>query len=809
MAERSGPVGVPPAAPGLLGRAGELAERSRSADASGLVGRAGELAELSVAASGVLARSRLGLVLVAGEAGAGKTALAEEFTTHLAGQGWTTGWGSNPDDDGLPTAWPWTQILAALPGPTPEPDVTADPAVARFRWHRVVSAHLARHAPLLLVLDDLHWAGAETLALLASMVTDPVPGPVLALATYRTTDVPARLTDFLGRVARAEPTRLYLGGLPQADTAELVRATIGSEVDAATARVVQRRSGGNPFFVRELARLLDAGGDLAAVPAGVRDVVRYRVATLPAAVQSVLRQAAVLGPEIDLDLLPGDVLDAAEVAVTRGFLVEHGPGRFRFAHALVRDTLYQDLSHSRRARWHAAFAESIERRRPDDVEALAHHFLHGENAHKGVPYACAAAEQAERRFAPHQAARLWRAALNHTDADARARLTMVMGLVRALSVTGELVEARHWRSEALTLAETVADPALTARVLAAFDVPAVWTEHDDPELARRIAGITERTLAELPANEAAVRSRLLSTLALELRNTGGASAGAAAREAEALARELGDPAVLAFALNARFMQSFERAGLARERAAIGAELVELAGRHALVTFEVLGHLILVQACAARADFAAADRHATAADRLGVDYEIPLVSVLTEWYRTLRAAVAGEPVEAAYGAAATRLAGTGMTGMSDGILGLALLCDRLRRDLPPRPEEFGGYEPWCRPLVLLAAGDLDGARALAIPPSPRDLLFEVRTCLHAITAIRLDDRPAMARLYTDLEPAADELAGAGSGLVTLGPVARYLGDLVTALGHDGGDHYRQATIVVGRSRIRGTTDVSSG
>lgn len=755
-----------------------------------IVGRAGERAQVSAAAAAVTRRGQVGLVLVAGEAGAGKTALAEVVSAHLAEEGWTTAWGSNPDDDGLPAAWPWAQVLAALPGPAPEPVVGGDPAVARFHWHRAVSAHLARHAPLLLVLDDLHWAGEETLALLASLVTEP--GAVLVVGTYRTTDVPARLAHFLGRVARAEPTRVYLGGLPIEATTQVVSAITG-DIDPATARVIHRRSGGNPFFVRELARLLVAGGDLAAVPAGVRDVVRYRFATLPDDVQAVLRHAAVLGLEIDLDLLPG-VLDALETATERGFLVELGPGRFRFAHALVRDTLYQDLSHSRRVRWHAAIAEALERSRPDDVEALAHHFLHAEDPARGGRYARAAAEQAERRFAPHQAARLWRTALDNAGDDPRERLTLLMGLVRALAVSGALASARQHRAEALRLAETVDEPALTARVIAAFDVPAVWTESDDPVLARRIAAVTERIL---PVSSGAVRSRLLSTVALELRNTGGERAHAAAVEAEAIARGLDDPAVLAFALNARFMQSFGRAGRARERAGLGVELVELAARHELVTFEVLGHLILVQANSALADFAAADRHADAASRLGETYEIPLVSVLIDWYHAMRAVAAGKPAEAAYRAAAVRLEDTGMTGMSDGMLGLALLCDRVQRGEPARPDEFGGYEPWCRPLVRPDEG-------ATVPPSPRDLLFEARTCLHALIAIRQDDRPTMARLYTELEPAADELAGAGSGLLTLGPVAHYLGDLAAALGRDteAAEHHRHAAeITRGRPPAR--------
>jgi DNA-binding SARP family transcriptional activator len=782
------------AADPVTGRAGPPPAGAGGPDGA-FVGRDAELGQLLRAAESVRARGRLGLVLLAGEAGAGKTALAGVFSRRLAARGWSTAWGSNPDDDGLPAAWAWTTVLAALPGVAPRPDDgSGDAAMARFRWHRAVGEYLGRHAPLLVVLDDLHWAGEEGLALLASLVAEPVPRPVVVLATYRTTDVPPRLGGLLGRVARAEPFRVYLGGLSREAVGELAVAVSGRRVDAGTAAVLHQRSGGNPFFVRELARLLDGGLD--AVPAGVRDVVRYRLATLPAPVQEVLRKASVLSGEVDLEVL--DELDALETAVEKGFLVEVGAGRFRFVHALVRDTLYQDLSRSRRARWHAELAAVIEHRRPEDVEALAHHHLHaGTDPDAVVRYARAAAERAEHRFALHEAARLWRAALDHAGHDRDDRLDLVVGLGRTLALTGRLAEARRLRADALV---TGGDPVRTAQVLTAFDVPALWTDHDDPGLARRVADVAEHTLAALPPHETALRSRLLSTIALELRTAGGDRARAAAHEAAALARDLDDPAVLAFALNARFMQSFDRPGRAPDRLRIGTELVALAARHGLVTFEVLGHLVLVQAHAALADLTAGDRHAAAADRLGTDHGIPLVTVFTGWYRALRATVRGEPAEAAYRAAASGLPDSGMTGMDDGLLGLALLCDRVHRGEPPRDADFGAHEPWCRPLVLLAEGRTADARAAVVPPAPHDLLYEARTCLHALVAVAVGDRRAMARLYADLLPAADELAGAGSGLLTLRPVAHYLGALAAALGRpaDAAAHHRHARAVSARA-----------
>ncbi|QWF83283.1 BTAD domain-containing putative transcriptional regulator [Amycolatopsis sp. CA-230715] len=777
----------------------EPALSAPAVDAPGprLVGREGETARLDEAAATVVERGKPGLVLVSGDAGAGKTALTEAFAARLAAAGWITAWGTNPEGEGLPAAWPWTRILGALGAGDALPDGAED----RFHWHRAVGARLASAAhgsPVLLALDDLHWAGEETLALLAFLVAEPV-GPVLVVATYRTTDVGAPLADFLGRAARVEPVRVYLGGLPVAAVSELVHATSGLDPDEATVEAIRRRSGGNPFFVRELARLL-ATDSLASVPPGVREVVRYRVAKLPEPVKAVLRLASVIGADLDLDLLAefngGDALDEVETATERGFLTERGPRRFRFAHALVRETLYHDLSRSRRARWHDRIGEAIERVRPDDVDSLAHHFLAAENP-KAVRYARVAAERAERRFAPHEAARLWQAALtahdNFGDHDVRSRLDLIMGRVRALAVTGALAEARRHRGDAIATADGLGDPELTARVIGAFDVPAIWTEHDDHDLAARIAEVTERTLAALPPGPTAERGRLLATLALELRNTGGDRAREAAAEAERIARELGEPTLLAFALNAAFMQSFDRAGLAPRRVRIGEELVDLATRHSLVGFEVLGHLVLVQAHSALAEFAAADRHAEAVAALGADHELPLVGVFVDFYAALRAAVGGRAAEAesAYRRAGARLSGSGMSGMDNGILPFALLCLRLQQGLAPDTDgvDFGAYQPWCRP-----------GNPAEIPVSPDDLLREARDCLHATVAIGLDDGSAMAGLYARLLPAADEVAGAGSGILTLRPVAHYLGDLASALGRreDAADHYRHALVVAERA-----------
>ncbi|MGA5504993.1 AfsR/SARP family transcriptional regulator [Streptomyces umbrinus] len=367
----------------------------------------------------------------------------------------------------------------------------------------------------------------------------------------------------------------------------------------------------------------------------------------------------------------------------------------------------------------------------------------------------------------------------------RARLESTVGLIRNLAVTGGegLAEARHHRTAAITAAEEFADPELTARVIGAYDVPAIWTRADDPSAAEHIVAVAERTLAALPTGpHDTARCRLLATIALETRGAPGPRGPEAAREAEALARRLDDPALLAFALNGRFMQSFTRAGLAPQRDAIGAELVELAVRHGLVTYEILGHLIRLQARAALADFAAADTHAATADRLAERHELPLVGVFTEWYGALRLSATGEPAraEAACRAAAARLDGAGMPGLERGLLPLALLCLRLTHGLPPDPDpraDWGPHRPWAEPFTLIAEGRHTEARTAlrALPEPPHDLLHEAYCALEAEAALRLDDRTVLERARTRLRPAAAELAGAGSGLLTLGPVERYLTD----------------------------------
>lgn len=377
---------------------------------------------------------------------------------------------------------------------------------------------------------------------------------------------------------------------------------------------------------------------------------------------------------------------------------------------------------------------------------------------------------------------------------ARGRLESTVGLLRLLALTGGrgLEAAQEQRMAAIAAAEQLGDPELTARVIGLYDVPGVWTQLDHPDRSALVVAAAERTLTALPPSAPpATRARLLATVAMESRGARSPRPAQAAAEAERLARGLADPGLLAFALNARWTQTFHRAGLAPERDAIGAELVAVSAAHGLPAFEILGRLVRMQARAGLGDFAAADAHAEVLDELARRHERPLVGVFTRWYRALRLAAAGgesafDEADAAYVDAATLLEGAGMPGVERGLLPLARLCLRVWHDraLPVFAEDtdWGPYAPWARPWTLLAAGrSREAAEALAaVPEPPPGLLLEALWCLTGRAALLMGDRTAMARARAALAPAAGELAGAGSGMLTVGPVVLHLAALDAAL-----------------------------
>ncbi|HEX5945637.1 MAG TPA: BTAD domain-containing putative transcriptional regulator [Acidimicrobiales bacterium] len=415
-----------------------------AAAAAGLVGREVELRQAIAALDE--ARSGTRVVLVEGEPGIGKTRLVEELAAQAAAQGTAVHWGRAFEGGVAPALWPWLPPLRALAARDPavvppelgalvvtdgEPEVAPRAGPSRFRLFEAVAALIAQSAaerPLMVVLDDLQWADLPSLELLTFLAGHLTDEPVLLACTVRELEVGRNdaVVEALAALSRAHDTRrITLRGISHVATAALVATAAGREVEPEVTAAIQHRAEGNPFFATELARLVVAERDRdealgavsagGSVPAGVRDVVRRRIALLPEGTVRLLQIAAVVGRDVDLDLLvnaAGEdldaVLDGIDPAVVHRLLapVPDRLGTFRFAHALVREVLADDVSALRRARIHLRVAEAIEAttgdQDDDTAEILAEHLWAAAPIGLGQRAAVAlerAAEVAVRRYA--------------------------------------------------------------------------------------------------------------------------------------------------------------------------------------------------------------------------------------------------------------------------------------------------------------------------------------------------------------------------------------------------------------------------
>ena len=295
------------------------------------------------------------------------------------------------------------------------------------RW-RLFEAIGARVEGTLLLLDDLHWADAGTLRLLAHLLRRPKP-PVV-LGAYRDTEI-ARTHPLAGVLADLRRDglveRVPLRGLDEAAVAELVG-------DADRAAALHRETGGNPFFVEQV---LEADDD--AIPEGVKDVLGRRLSRLAPETGRALSVAAVAGQEFDLALLEavlgGDALPALEEATAAQMVREQGPGRYAFAHALVRETLYDELSLTRRVRTHRALADALAQVPAHSIAELAHHRLQAD-APGAADSALAAAREAMLALAYEEAASLCERALEAVE-DGRLRAKLYLALGEAQLRAGE------------------------------------------------------------------------------------------------------------------------------------------------------------------------------------------------------------------------------------------------------------------------------------------------------------------------------------------------------------------------------------
>ncbi|WP_433476768.1 BTAD domain-containing putative transcriptional regulator [Spirillospora sp. CA-142024] len=776
------------------------------------VGREAQLSAL-VTAAAETATDGARIALVTGEAGLGKSTLLEHLGRRLERDGWLVAAGHCPELDSAPPAWAWTEALRAVaattsPGEftddlapllTDNEPVNADATAGRFRLRQAVwkwLAAIAAQRPVAVVLDDLHWADAATLELLGGGLG--MRAPILVVAAYRA-DESGHLTETLASLARATPLRLALPGLNDEAVAQLVRTEC--ETDDETIAGIAERTGGNPFYVRESARLLNGEGALVAlseVPEGVRDVLRRRLARLPEGGVSVLRLAAVAGRESSVDVLvkaadtdEDGVMDALDAGVIAGLLDEPGPGLIRFVHALVRDTLVADVSRLRATRMHARIADALEG--TDDTAALAHHYARA-GSPKAVGYCVQAAELAEARYAHDVAADLLTDAVtNSTGPDERVEL--LGRLLRAQIRAGAVGAARETRREAVEYAESLGRDDLMIAAFTAWTEPTPWQARTygtvDRPIVDRLSRLLKRELTP------SVRSRLLTAYANELIGEDDPTVLEAAQEALDLAT---GPRLRAAALEI-LAEVHGDAELCRE-------LVEIGTEHDLPVYRVTGLLNHATVAAAANDPVTMHQVTTEALELARTYRMREAIAVTEITLAALALIEGRfaDAEVLYIKADEGMRRAGSVHAT-GFLQLALATiwlndGTLGAHLDDVRALHAALGPMTSDLLALAlhANGLDAeARELRASPGPirPDFFFTFLTTLRAMAIVALNDRDAAEEIYATLLPHRDgPPAGATSLAVALRPVAHTLGELAVLLGrdHEAAAHFTQAATI---------------
>ncbi|WP_433559532.1 ATP-binding protein [Pseudonocardia xinjiangensis] len=568
-------------------------------------------------------RGRARLVLVSGPAGIGKTTLVGEAVLRA---GLPVGWGTCADAERTPAMWPWTTALRGLSsafesaaaaltaadtvelarvlpelapaGPGPRPDDRPDTDAARLRLFDAVARFvegLARQGPALLVLDDLQWADASSLALLRFLARPYRPIPLVIIGAYRDDELDATAAAVLDELA-AHSELVALRGLSRDEVFELVTDTVDGAGAQRWADEVHRRTGGHPFLAQQLTELLaDPAGSAGEVPAAVREVVAHRTARLSAGAVAMVETAAVAGTDLVPDVL-GAVcgVDQATVAalceegVAAGVLArDHMPARTRIAHDLFRESIVAGISVERRLHLHGRIADALEHRHERGAAVLAADLARHcaaavpvEGGVRAVRWAHAAADVERRRLAFGEAAgHLARARRAVEDAGVGAGPALVDLLVEeadAQARAGDPTRARALLDDAWQRATALGDGERLGRV--ALGVQRLGARFAMPRDA--VVAVLEGALAASRGTGTALEAQLLAGLARELHHSVPEQrprAGPLSEKAIDLARGIDDPETLHSCLLARH-DVLWTPGRAAQRVGIAREITQLAER---------------------------------------------------------------------------------------------------------------------------------------------------------------------------------------------------------------------------------------
>lgn len=755
------------------------------------------------------------LVLLAGEPGIGKSRLARELVAIALAKGLTVAFGRAPEEAGAPVLWLWREVMRGLGTPY-EPPVSTEELRAEDRFRlvdEVSSAVLAAVGDgLVIVVDDAHWADRSSVLVLRHLAHRLNEVRMLLIVAFRDSGPPSVFRAELPALVRSlDCERMDLGPLDEADVGLVLRATV-SDPDSQLVTAVHQASGGNPFFVDQLARAIVEGSwRPGEVLGSVRDVVRSRLALLSLSCQSLLGVAAVIGDRFEAGLLAEstetllhEVLSLLDEACAHGLIEATGdPGSYRFVHALTQAAVEASLVPSERLNSHRRVAAALESRfgdQPGDhAGVIARHWLALVGAggdEQARLWAWRAGTEAVRRTAYADGVDLYRAALavpGNTDDEGRSRLLVEMA--RAGFMSGELAEAVAAARQAGAAARASGDAAMQAE--AAFALEA----GNDAAVNAAARQLCDSAIDAIGTEgDPATRARLLALrshvafydLELEL-------ARSLSDEALALARANGDDDALVDALRARQLASAGPAARP-ERLALASEMLDVSRRTGSGRTAMWGRLLTIDSLVEQGDLAAAEGQLLAL-RVAVDQVGGPVSA---WLRDrCIACIAQGRGDFATASAAGRQAFERMRSIESVAARAAYLALRcgvshhvgvseesltLARMPFEQPAWFVTMGRLGRALLLARAGELDDAEIEYQLAGPIDrwsfppFAVVIGLAVGAMAAAALDRLDDVALTSQSLEPYRGEHITAGSGTVNyLGPVELHLGVAALVLG----------------------------